>query len=462
MKCYDRSINLSGDHFRYPEHYKVMPPSADFSASPLSGPVPLEVSFTDESSGCATAWSWMFDNGRKTVHIHAKHPTYIFEDYGRYDVSLIAYEYGKSVSITKSNFIVVSTPFVFDKVGMPAGAQNIQMVYNGTRASEIGARKYGSGAGTGWLGDDLYVTGGSDSEIELLSVSGDVLQDVPVIGATYTAVAVHADCRHVVTRSDSEILVHWLNDDNRLELKASINPTGDDLERSTVVTWVGGSYTIVGGSTGDGDDILEYDPVDETLTRILGYVDPFGLPIGDLHTDTVTHYSNEGGTPSLAIYDHNTNTFGEPNELIFRAYTHTNGVLYMIAPDQIGPDITIDRYIIDQETLTFVYDRSDVVVNWRGDGILIGYGLSRCGSEKLNLIGGDPNDIVTERRVDLLQFYPESVEVVTLPITIIGAFRDFDMRQTGPNTGVAVIRRGGPLPQDEELNFYSVTWDTAI
>ncbi len=38
-------------------------PEANFTASPASGPVPLTVSFTDQSVGTVTSWSWSFGDG---------------------------------------------------------------------------------------------------------------------------------------------------------------------------------------------------------------------------------------------------------------------------------------------------------------------------------------------------------------------------------------------------------------
>jgi hypothetical protein len=38
-------------------------PTADFTADPISGPIPLAVNFTDQSTGDLTSWQWDFGDG---------------------------------------------------------------------------------------------------------------------------------------------------------------------------------------------------------------------------------------------------------------------------------------------------------------------------------------------------------------------------------------------------------------
>ncbi len=59
--------------------------AASFSAEPLSGAVPLEVRFTDTSSGSPTSWSWSFgDGGGSTL----QHPRHTYATPGIFTVSL--------------------------------------------------------------------------------------------------------------------------------------------------------------------------------------------------------------------------------------------------------------------------------------------------------------------------------------------------------------------------------------
>ncbi|MGC9335389.1 MAG: PKD domain-containing protein, partial [Anaerolineae bacterium] len=60
-------------------------PVAYFSASPLSGPVPLTVTFEDRSAGGPTAWLWDFGDGGTST---ARNPVHVYTRGGVYDVSL--------------------------------------------------------------------------------------------------------------------------------------------------------------------------------------------------------------------------------------------------------------------------------------------------------------------------------------------------------------------------------------
>jgi len=62
-------------------------PTADFSASVVSGAPPLDVSFTDLSTQIPTGWSWDFgDTGTSGV----QHPSHQYTTAGVYTVSLTA------------------------------------------------------------------------------------------------------------------------------------------------------------------------------------------------------------------------------------------------------------------------------------------------------------------------------------------------------------------------------------
>jgi PKD repeat protein len=61
------------------------PPVADFQLDPDSGPAPLEVTFTDLSSGAIDTWSWNFGDGTGSG---VQHPVHVYETPGIYDVTL--------------------------------------------------------------------------------------------------------------------------------------------------------------------------------------------------------------------------------------------------------------------------------------------------------------------------------------------------------------------------------------
>lgn len=79
------AIGTGGD---LPPTGQVTPPVnlvADFDFTPASGASPLEVTFTDSSTGSPTSWSWNFGDGATST---SQNPTHTYEFSGTYHVSL--------------------------------------------------------------------------------------------------------------------------------------------------------------------------------------------------------------------------------------------------------------------------------------------------------------------------------------------------------------------------------------
>lgn len=81
-----------------------MGPRAAFVANPTSGDVPLNVGFTDQSTGLVTTWSWDFGDGKGSSE---KNPVHTYWTAGVYNVILtVSNEYGSS-DVTKTQYITV-------------------------------------------------------------------------------------------------------------------------------------------------------------------------------------------------------------------------------------------------------------------------------------------------------------------------------------------------------------------
>ncbi|MGB9131926.1 MAG: PGF-pre-PGF domain-containing protein [Methanosarcina sp.] len=85
------------------------PPGAVFSASPLSGTVPLTVQFTDLCTGNPNSWEWDFD-GNGSIDSNERNPVYTYENTGTYTVTLRATNstYGNGTE-TKTGYITVKS-----------------------------------------------------------------------------------------------------------------------------------------------------------------------------------------------------------------------------------------------------------------------------------------------------------------------------------------------------------------
>ena len=83
------------------------PPVAGFSGDPTSGDYPLDVDFTDESTGSITDWSWDFGDGGSSTQ---QNPDHTYYDAGTYTVTLTVTGPGGSDTETKVDYITVNTP----------------------------------------------------------------------------------------------------------------------------------------------------------------------------------------------------------------------------------------------------------------------------------------------------------------------------------------------------------------
>ena len=79
-------------------------PSAEFTATPITGCTPLAVSFSDASTGNPTSWQWDLGNGTLSTQ---QHPTTTYFSPGTYSVTLTVTNANGSNTVTHSNYIVV-------------------------------------------------------------------------------------------------------------------------------------------------------------------------------------------------------------------------------------------------------------------------------------------------------------------------------------------------------------------
>lgn len=83
-----------------------VPVVADFTATPLTGLSPLEVSFTDLSAGNITGWSWDFGDGN-TTGANQKNPVHLYTVSGTYTVNLTVTYAGGTANVSKVDYIEI-------------------------------------------------------------------------------------------------------------------------------------------------------------------------------------------------------------------------------------------------------------------------------------------------------------------------------------------------------------------
>ncbi|MCL1827294.1 MAG: PKD domain-containing protein, partial [Candidatus Cloacimonetes bacterium] len=80
-----------------------IPPTVNFSATPLSGNAPLTVQFTDLSEGVINSWSWFFF-GQGAVNSTQQNPSFTYTEPGTYSVRLVV---NGAYNCYRENYITV-------------------------------------------------------------------------------------------------------------------------------------------------------------------------------------------------------------------------------------------------------------------------------------------------------------------------------------------------------------------
>ena len=168
----------------------VDPPEVDFSATPLSGDVPLSVSFSDLSTGVITAWTWDFGDGTTSS---AESPTHTYTEGGSYPVSLVVEGPGGYDATIRSDFVLVTEP-VAEFSGTPqVGVLPLPVSFTDESVGTITAWSWNFGDGgtsseanptyiyalEGTYSVSLSVTGPLGSSTEIKSDYVTVLSNVP-------------------------------------------------------------------------------------------------------------------------------------------------------------------------------------------------------------------------------------------------------------------------------------------
>lgn len=133
---------------------------ADFSSNINFGSTPLNVSFNDLSSGEIIKWEWRVINPMKRDPMstsNLRNPVFLFENPGRYNVSLTVYDKYSKVNIYKDCFIqvdckIVEAPELINRIELHAGQGSH---YNGQENITYDLKPKGVGTHVG--NNNVYV-----------------------------------------------------------------------------------------------------------------------------------------------------------------------------------------------------------------------------------------------------------------------------------------------------------------
>lgn len=120
----------------------IEPPEAVFTSNTTSGVVPLDVAFTDESTGIPTSWFWDFGDGSNSTE---QSPVHQYTIPGVYDVSLTATNAGGSDTDTMPDYITATVA--------PPVADFVANLTEGVKPLDVAFTDLSTGAPTMWAWD---------------------------------------------------------------------------------------------------------------------------------------------------------------------------------------------------------------------------------------------------------------------------------------------------------------------
>jgi PKD repeat protein len=133
--------NVTANHTIAVSFKTASAPTANFSATPLTGTAPLTVAFTDTSTGTVTGYSWNFGDG--TTPSTAQSPSHQYSTAGSYTVSLTVTGPAGTNTKTQSNYITVNsttTPLTITTKSLPGG--KVSVPYSATLTASGGTQPY--------------------------------------------------------------------------------------------------------------------------------------------------------------------------------------------------------------------------------------------------------------------------------------------------------------------------------
>jgi len=313
---------------------------ASFSTTGSTGQVPLTVSFTDQSSGNPTAWSWVFgDGGTSTL----QNPVHTYQAPGTYTVSMTAAGPRGADTITRTDLVVVTNPppVASFTASTTSGPAPLSVTFTDTSTGSVTSHvwRFGDGNGSGQQNPThTYTQAGTYSVVltvdgpdgpDDLSVAGMVTVDPSGSRAAFDAAPTRGEVPLLVSFSDrsSGTPTTWSWDFGDGATSTSQNP-------SHTYTTVG-TYTVTltatdltGADTRTRTDLIVVNPVGPTAaftSDVNNGTAPLTVAFTDLSTGNITSYSWRFGDG---------NSSGQQNPV----HTYIQAGTYSVNLEVDGPD----------------------------------------------------------------------------------------------------------------------------
>ncbi len=305
-------------------------PVANFSGTPTSGTAPLAVSFSDQSSGSISTYSWNFGDGGTSS---ATSPSHTYTSAGTYDVSLTVSGPGGSDTLTRTSYISVSEPPpVADFSGTPtSGNAPLVVSFSDASTGSVSAWSWDFGDGgssTSASPSHTYSSAGTyDVSLTVTGPGGsDTVTRVGYISVSVPPAAPVADFSASPTSGTAPLLVSFSDQSTGSISSWSWNfgDGGSSTAQSPSHTYsTAGTYTVSLTVTGPGGSdtstqvglisVAEAPPVVGFSANPLSGNSPLLVVFTDESVGSIGSWSwnfGDGGTSTSANPSHTYNVAG--------------------------------------------------------------------------------------------------------------------------------------------------------
>ena len=327
-------------------------PVSDFHGTPTSGSAPLQVAFTDASSGTADSWSWNFGDGSTSTE---RHPTHTYADAGNYSVTLTVSGNGGSSTKTHTEYIVVSEregPKANFTATPVSGTSPLAVTFADSSTGSVTSWHWDFGDGTSSTNQHpshTYTTAGSYTvSLTATSEGGQHTKTIPDLitvlaippVANFTATPVNGTSPLAVTFTDtstgSVTSWHWDFGDG----------TSSTNQHPSHTYTTAGTYTVALTVTGDGGSATITYPNLISVTILPPIADFTATPVRGNSPLTVTFTDTSTGPVTSWHWDFGDGTTSTSQH---PSHTYTSKGRYSVQLQVVGPggtdSILMDRLI---------------------------------------------------------------------------------------------------------------------
>ena len=323
------------------DYITVTAPSlvADFSGTPLSGQAPLEVQFTNNSSGEINGYYWDFGDGTTSTRSNPKH---VFESAGSFRINLTVMGPGGNDTKIKDDYIIVTEAApVADFSGSPrSGNAPFAVTFTDNSSGSITSRLWDFGDGstststnpshtysnTGTFTVKLTVTGPGGSNTKTRSGYISVTNAAPAADFSGSPLSGNAPLAVTFTDNSSGSITSRLWDFGDGSTSTLTNP------RHTYSNT--GTFTVKLTVTGPGGSNTKTRSGYVSVTNAGPVADFSGSPTSGSAPLTVTFTDNSSGSITSRLWDFgdgSTSTSTNPN------HTYSSNGIYTVKLTITGP-----------------------------------------------------------------------------------------------------------------------------